>query len=92
MAGRFAVVEMQCFTDNAGHYILKELAIVSEEGVGNWVFLPPYDFETLNAKAQQTALWLTTQFHGLAWDSGCELCRSSEYYIQVLRPVFKNLH
>jgi len=70
MAGRFAVVEMQCFTDNAGHYILKELAIVSEEGVGNWVFLPPYDFETLNAKAQQTALWLTTQFHGLAWDSG----------------------
>ena len=27
-------------------------------------------FETLNAKAHQTARWLTTQFHGLAWDSG----------------------
>jgi len=71
MAGRFADTANADhngrLTDSAGGYhILKELAIVSEDAVGNSVFHPPYDFETFNSKAQRTAHWLTTQFHGLA--------------------------
>lgn len=65
-----AVVEFQAFTDNTNRFIVKELAIVSENFLTQIVFDSPYEFFNLNQKMQRSARWLSRHYHKIKWTEG----------------------
>ena len=87
-----AVVEMQCFVDNEGRFIVKELAIVSGNIQSHWVFKPPYDSTKLDNKALRTNRWAEKYYHGLAWLSGDTPYEALERIIRRFCIMFDRIY
>lgn len=67
------VLDIQCFTNNANSYIIKEAAAIDiDYGIllFHHIASPPYDIRALSLEKQRENKWLTRNFHGLPWNSG----------------------
>lgn len=65
------ILDFQCFVDNEGKSIIKELTVmdVARFASRHWILKPPVQAVT-NDKYVKTNKWLTTNYHGLHWDEG----------------------
>ena len=81
-----SVVEFHAYYDNWDTFVVKELAIVSDNYRTHLVFKPPYDRSLLGAKAQRTARWLKRHMHRIDWDEGG--VNYNRYLIQALCSPF----
>jgi hypothetical protein len=64
-----AIVEFHGFKDNNNRFILKELAIVSENFQCQIIFKTPFGFNRLNEKMRRTAQWVTRHVHHIKWNA-----------------------
>lgn len=78
------IADFQCFVNNEGGYIVKELSIFDYtfQTMQHWMFKPPKLHYKLSCKAQRTNCWLTKCFHKIKWDDG-------EVEYEVIRDIFK---
>ena len=65
------IIDFQCFFDDNGKYIVKELSImdVLRFAGRHWIFTPPATSVT-NPKYARTNHWLTSNYHRLRWSEG----------------------
>lgn len=65
------VIEFHGFTGNHGEFIIKELAIVSDDNFYTILhFRSPYDKSELKPKYERTASWLERNYHHINWEYG----------------------
>lgn len=79
-----AVIEFHGFKDNDNEFVVKELAIVSDNFQTQLVFKAPYDRCLLNEKMQRTTRWLTRSFHKIRWEYG-----GVPYDMELIRSLCK---
>lgn len=67
------VLDIQCFKDNNGCFIIKEIAVIDAD-TGSLLFhhivCPPYDRRLLTAEKLRESHWVTKYYHGLDWCHG----------------------
>lgn len=80
------ILDFQGFKNENNEFVVKELAIVSTNGLiyELQLFLPPCDLNQLPQNVQKQVHWLETHLHGLYWAAGFK-----EY--SQLKDVFKNI-
>lgn len=68
----YAIVDFEGFQLENGMFIIKELAFHGlEDGcLGQWIFLPPKEWNQLNNRQKITFSWLVRNKHKLPWDFG----------------------
>jgi hypothetical protein len=66
-----AIVEIHCFVDAFGEYIVKEMSLVDMQYYSSihWIFKPP-KINFFNTKSLKTNCWLTKNLHFLKWKRG----------------------
>ena len=79
---QFIVVDIECFQQD----VIKELAIASPFFCLGFSFAPSYPLTSLPLDIQRTNKWITTNLHGIPWESGF-LPESS---IEDLAAIFNN--
>ena len=88
------VIEFQAFRDNKDRYIVKELVILdTDTGISNYfLFKPPFNLNSCNAKSLRTNKWLTKYFHHITWDEGFtdykEFDNIMYYYCQQFGKIY----
>lgn len=66
----FAIVDLQGFRDDSNNFIVKELSFLTQNIKFSDIVESPFAFDSMSARSQKTAQWLTDSFHGLRWDDG----------------------
>lgn len=89
-----AVVDFQCFYNDANEFIIKELAIVDTFDFRRqqWFFKQPHNLSLLSNQKRKLASWLTTSLHGMQWEDGeveyAEVNRILERYTERFTLLF----
>lgn len=65
------VIDIQGFKGLKHTFILKEIAIITHDGMfQHFIIKPPYEFNCLPPKLQNQAKWLYNYHHGHQWNDG----------------------
>lgn len=67
---KFAIVDCQGFFSDPKKFVLKELAVCSEQGVVNYVFRPIKPYHELNREEKKEVYFLEQNHHGLRYSGG----------------------
>ena len=81
---RAVVIDCETFRYSKQNFIVKELAICTEEYIDCILFLPPSSFNSLPPAEQRAFNWLTKYLHGLHWEHGVY---PYIYLTQILQSV-----
>lgn len=65
-----AFVDVQGFKNNSNKFILKEIAVLTNNSSFHDVIRSPFSIEHLNAKQKKQTKWLTNNYHGIDWNDG----------------------
>ena len=85
-----AVVEFHGFKDNYNRFIVKELAVASENFQVQLVFKAPYEQNVLTERCRKTVWWLERNFHLINWGEGS--VPYDEGFIRGLLKPFNSVH
>lgn len=67
----FAVVDVQGFKRENGPFIVKELAILTNQNkLQHFIFQPPFSFKKLTTAEKRNVIWLQRNLHGFYWEDG----------------------
>ena len=70
LKSRAVILDFEGFWHKKSGFILKELAVFTENYTDTVFFLPPASFNTLSLSEQKSYRWVSKFLHGLAWESG----------------------
>ena len=70
LKSRAVVLDFEGFRHKKSGFIIKELAIFTENYTDTVSFLPPASFNTLSLGEQKSYRWVSKFLHGLDWESG----------------------
>ena len=70
LKSRAVVLDFEGFRHKKSGFIIKELAVFTENYTDTVSFLPPASFNTLSLGEQKSYRWVSKFLHGLAWESG----------------------
>jgi len=72
MKSDYAICDLQGFFDNNNQFVLKEFCICDLDGTVSYhcLFQPPYPWDSLSHKVQNTNKYCSRNLHGLNWESG----------------------
>ena len=67
---RPVVIDFEGFRDKKSGFIIKKLAIATENYTDTVSFQPPNSYNALSSSEQRPHQWVSKFLHGLAWESG----------------------
>lgn len=75
-----AIVDLQGFYVSG--FVIKEIAILTNENLHHWVFLPPYPWNNLHRLDKIQANWVIQHHHKIKWECGWEKYEEASTLIQ----------
>ena len=85
LSERSVVLDFEGFRHKKQNFILKEVAVCSEDCIDSFLLLPPTNLSSLSDSEQKSYHWLTKQLHGLCWAHGdyfyADLTRILQSYV-----------
>ena len=69
MNSKRVVVDFEGFRYGKNEVVFKEIGVYGDF-LDSLIFQPPYPIETQTNRVQKQYKWLTTNLHGIPWDSG----------------------
>ena len=78
------VLDFEGFRSKKSGFIIKELAVSTENYNDIISFLPPKSFNILCSSEQRSFLWVSKFLHGLSWETG-------EYPYHYLQQIFQSI-
>lgn len=82
------IIDIQGFKGPGQTFILKEIAVITEENMlQHFILKPPYIFNNLPPELKKQALWLHQYHHGFSWDDGYT---SMEDITKICVHIFQN--
>ena len=78
------VFDFEGFRSKKSGFIIKELAVSTENYIDIISFLPPNSFNIHSSSEQRSLLWVSKFLHGLSWETG-------EYPYQYLQQIFQSI-
>ena len=67
---RPVVIDFEGFRDKKSGFIIKELAIATENYIDTISFEPPNSFNSLSSIEKRSHQWVSKFLQGLSWESG----------------------
>lgn len=86
MNNETVIVDVQGFKNNKNEFIVKELAIASQEHTHIFLIKPPYPFTTLTAAERKNVFWIEKN-RGYRWSEGYIDYRE---FHRIIKPYLKN--
>ena len=78
------VLDFEGFRSKKSGFIIKELAVSTENYNDIISFLPPNSFNIHSSSEQRSFLWVSEFLHGLSWETG-------EYPYHYLQQIFQSI-
>ena len=79
----FVIIDMQGFALQNSSFILKEICILTNNGLNHWIFQPPTSINELTAADRCSINWNTKYYHKIPWDFGFEKYEVAEQLISL---------
>lgn len=79
----FAIIDMQGFALRNCDFILKEICILTNDGLKHWIFQPPTSIEEFTAADRCCINWTSRNYHKIQWNSGFEKYEEAQKLISL---------
>ena len=84
LKSRPVVLDFEGFLHKKSGFIIKELAVSTENYCDTVSFLPPTSFNILSSSERRSYSWVSKYLHGLNWESG-------DYPYCYLQQIFDSI-
>lgn len=86
----FAFIDIECFIDNDGELIIKEICVINSTNWLNPIYMlykPPYQWNRLNEKAKRTNKYIMRNVHKILWCEG-DYKFNRKYLLEKISNVY----
>ena len=83
LKSRPVVLDFEGFRPKKSGFIIKELAVSTENYCDTVSFLPPTSFHILSLSERRSYSWVSKYLHGLNWESGDPYCYLQQIFDSI---------
>lgn len=81
-----AFVDLQGFKIESNIFIVKEIAVLTQNTLFHDVIKSPFPYWNLNCRDKKQMIWLAKNYHGLSWSAGSI---SMTELRRIIRPILR---